>query len=68
MKAVHILRRVLPTAFAIAELHAITKKQQERLDYQMGWIDYLLIFQGQLLERIKRLEDRIKVEQGLGPK
>jgi hypothetical protein len=68
MKATQILRRMFPTAAAIAELHAIAKNQQERLDYQMDWINHLLDFQGQLLKRIQHLEDLSKVEQGLGPK
>ena len=68
MKAIHILRRIFPTAAAIAELHVVNQSQQRQLDYQMDWINHLLDFQGQLLKRIQYLEDKIKVEQGLGPK
>lgn len=68
MKVAQILRRMFPTASAIAELHAMAKKQQEHLDYQMGWINHLLDFQGKLLKRIQHLEDLSKIEQGLGPK
>jgi hypothetical protein len=68
MKAIQILRRMFPTAAAIAELHAIAKHQQERIDYLMDWINHLLDFQGQLQKRIQRLEDLSKTEQGLGPK
>ena len=59
---------MFPTAAAIAGLHAIAKNQQMQLEYQMNWINHLLNFQCQLQKRIQYLEDKIKLEQGLGPK
>lgn len=63
-----ILARIFPNAAATTDAQKRLKNHEQRLDYQMEWINHLLDYQGKLLKRIEQLEDAIKMPQGLGDK